>query len=169
MQHIYISAYIAFKGSVWYSDELQQLNCKTGYHHSNPSNSHQTCHIHPCRCVIKDSDAANVSSTCFPLDTLAAISRTSHDDVMKWKLFLHYWPFVWGIHWSPVNSPHKEPVMQTLIFLWCGSAQAVKQTVYWLVIWDHMTFMWHHRNDQWQVNTGLGNGSVPSGKKPSLQ
>ena len=23
----------------------------------------------------------------------------------------HYWPFVWGIHGSPVNSPHKWPVM----------------------------------------------------------
>ena len=22
----------------------------------------------------------------------------------------HYWPFVWGIHWWPVNSPHKWPV-----------------------------------------------------------
>ena len=30
-----------------------------------------------------------------------------HDDVMKWKRFPRYWPFVWGIHRSPVNSPHK--------------------------------------------------------------
>ena len=30
-----------------------------------------------------------------------------HDDVIKWKHFPHYWPFVRGIHWSPVNSPHK--------------------------------------------------------------
>ena len=26
---------------------------------------------------------------------------------MKWKYFLHSWPFVKGIHRSPVNSPHK--------------------------------------------------------------
>ena len=32
---------------------------------------------------------------------------TSHDDVIKWKHFPRYWPFVRGIHRSPVNSPHK--------------------------------------------------------------
>ena len=31
----------------------------------------------------------------------------SHDDVIKWKHFPRYWPFVRGIHRSPVNSPHK--------------------------------------------------------------
>ena len=30
-----------------------------------------------------------------------------HDDAMTWKHFPRYWPFVRGIHWSPVNSPHK--------------------------------------------------------------
>ena len=30
-----------------------------------------------------------------------------HDDVIKWKHFPRYWPFVGGIHRSPVNSPHK--------------------------------------------------------------
>ena len=30
-----------------------------------------------------------------------------HDDVVKWKHFPRYWPFVRGIHRSPVNSPHK--------------------------------------------------------------
>ena len=30
-----------------------------------------------------------------------------HDDVIKWKQFPRYWPFVRGIHRSPVNSPHK--------------------------------------------------------------
>ena len=30
-----------------------------------------------------------------------------HDDVIKWKHFPHYWPFVRGIHRSPVNSPQK--------------------------------------------------------------
>ena len=31
----------------------------------------------------------------------------AHDDVIKWKHFPRYWPFVRGIHRSPVNSPHK--------------------------------------------------------------
>ena len=30
-----------------------------------------------------------------------------HDDVIKWKHFPRYWPFVWGIHRSPMNSLHK--------------------------------------------------------------
>ena len=30
-----------------------------------------------------------------------------HDDVIKWKHFPRYWPFVRGIHRWSVNSPHK--------------------------------------------------------------
>ena len=30
-----------------------------------------------------------------------------HDDVIKWKKFQRYWPFVPEIHRLPVNSPHK--------------------------------------------------------------
>ena len=30
-----------------------------------------------------------------------------HDDVIKWKPFPRYWPFVRGIHRSPLTSPHK--------------------------------------------------------------
>ena len=33
--------------------------------------------------------------------------RICHDDVIKWKHFPRYWPFVRGIHRSPVNSSHK--------------------------------------------------------------
>ena len=45
-----------------------------------------------------------------------------HDDVMKWKHFPRYWPFVRGIHRSPVNSPHKGQwrgaLMFSLICVW---------------------------------------------------
>ena len=34
----------------------------------------------------------------------------------KWKHFPRYWSFVWGIHWSPVNSPHKGQWRGTLMF-----------------------------------------------------
>ena len=48
-----------------------------------------------------------------------------HDDVMKWKHFPCYWPFVWGIHRSPVNSPHKGQwrgaLMFSLICAWINS------------------------------------------------
>ena len=44
----------------------------------------------------------------YPLG-LYTLSQMSlwHDDVIKWKHFPRYWPFVRGIHRSPANSPHK--------------------------------------------------------------
>ena len=42
--------------------------------------------------------------------------RTWHDDVIKWKHFPRYWPFVRGIPRSPGNSPHKGQWHGALIF-----------------------------------------------------
>ena len=39
-----------------------------------------------------------------------------HDDVIKWKHFPRYWPFVQGIHRWPVNSPHKGQWRGALMF-----------------------------------------------------
>ena len=39
-----------------------------------------------------------------------------HDDVTKRKHFPRCWPFVWGIHRSPVNSPHKGQWCRALMF-----------------------------------------------------
>ena len=48
-----------------------------------------------------------------------------HDDVIKWKHFPHYWPFVRGIHRSLVNSTHKSQwrgaLMFSLICVWINS------------------------------------------------
>ena len=44
------------------------------------------------------------------------VLRISHDDVIKWKHFPRYWPFVRGIHRSPVNSPHKGQWRGALMF-----------------------------------------------------
>ena len=48
-----------------------------------------------------------------------------HDDVIKWKHFPRHWPFVWGIHRSPVNSPHKGQrrgaLMYSLICTWTNN------------------------------------------------
>ena len=46
-----------------------------------------------------------------------------HHDVIKWKHVPRYWPFVHGIHWSPVNSPHKGQ--------WCGAHYNVTVTTTW--------------------------------------
>ena len=49
-------------------------------------------------------------------------SMVEHDDVIKWKHFPRNWPFVRGIHRSPVNSPHKGQwrgaLMFSLICIW---------------------------------------------------
>ena len=44
------------------------------------------------------------------------INIKCHDDVIKWKHFPRYWPFVRGIHRSTVNSPHKGQWRGALMF-----------------------------------------------------
>ena len=55
------------------------------------------------------------------LTSLLVISD-NQDDVIKWKHFPRYWPFVRGIHRSPMNSPHKGlprgALMFSLIYAW---------------------------------------------------
>ena len=51
---------------------------------------------------------------CGPGDILNGVR---HDDVIKWKHFPRYWPFVRGIHRSPVNSQHKGQWRRALMFL----------------------------------------------------
>ena len=48
--------------------------------------------------------------------------HVNHDDVIKWKLFPRYWPYVRGHHQSLMNSPHKGPVTRTFMFLCWGTA-----------------------------------------------
>ena len=47
--------------------------------------------------------------------TLVKLCDT-HDDVIKWKHLPRYWRFLRGIHWSPVNSPHKGQWRGALVF-----------------------------------------------------
>ena len=55
-----------------------------------------------------------------------------HYDVIKWKHFPRYWPFVRGIHRSPVKSPHtgqwRGALMFSLIYAringWVNSREA---------------------------------------------
>ena len=60
----------------------------------------------------------------------------THDDVIQWKHFPRYWPFVRGSHRSPVNSLHKGQwrgaLMFSLIYAWI----TVEQTIVRLVLWD---------------------------------
>ena len=74
----------------------------------------------------KASTTTNNPCTCFTKCTVFAWSTrewftircvcTYHDDVIKWKPFLRYWSFVWGIHRSPVSSPQKGQWRGALMF-----------------------------------------------------
>ena len=50
-----------------------------------------------------------------PADSVAVVNA-DHDHVIKWKHFPRCWPFVRGIHRSPVNSPHKVQWRDALMF-----------------------------------------------------
>ena len=59
-------------------------------------------------------------------------TEATHDDVIKWKHFWCYWPFVRGIHRSLMNGPHKgrwrEDLMFSLIcdwiYIWVNNREA---------------------------------------------
>ena len=46
----------------------------------------------------------------------SAVPSIFHDDIIKWKRFPRYLPFVWGIYRSPVNSPHNDQWHRALMF-----------------------------------------------------
>ena len=47
---------------------------------------------------------------------LCMMLALGHDDVIRWKHFPRYWPFVKGIHPPPVDSFHKGHWRGTLMF-----------------------------------------------------
>ena len=59
----------------------------------------------------KTSDAACIFHVLVP-----SWKWPRHDDVIKLKHFPRYWPYVLGIHRSPVNSPHKGQWRGALMF-----------------------------------------------------
>ena len=52
------------------------------------------------------------------------IVATTHDDFIKWKYLPRYWPFVRGIHRSPLNYPHKGQWRGALMFFICARINA---------------------------------------------
>ena len=58
-----------------------------------------------------------------------------HDDVIKWKYIPRNWPFVQGIHRSPVNSPHKgqcrRALMCSLIWAWINGRVVSREAGVW--------------------------------------
>ena len=59
-----------------------------------------------------------------------------HDDVIKWKHFPRYWPFVrepTGHRWIPMT---KASDVELWYFLWSAREQTFEQTIDTPVIWD---------------------------------
>ena len=58
-------------------------------------------------------------------EVFVCTGQWDHDDIFKWKHFPCHWPFVRGIHLSPVDSPHKGQgrgaLMFSLICAWTNS------------------------------------------------
>ena len=55
-----------------------------------------------------------------------------HDDVIKWKHFPRYWPFLRGSHRSPMNFPHKGQWRRALMFsLICLNKRLSEQSWGW--------------------------------------
>ena len=96
-----------------------------------------------------------------------------HDDVIKWKHFPRYWPFVRGIHRSPVNSLHKGQWRRAFMFsLIC--VRLSKQSWGW---WFETRSLWRHCDvssadtgfvwDPCLVNTMPADALAPFGARPS--
>ena len=86
-------------------------------------------------------------------------TRLTHDDVIKWKYYPRYWPFVWGIHRSAVNSLHKGQWRGSLMFSlicawingWLNNGEAgdlrchrthYDVTVIVQILWDMVLISW---------------------------
>ena len=94
----------------------------------------------------------------FPTNNTSALVRvmdwcrtdkkaTIRDDVIKWKHFPRYWPFVREIHWLPVNSPHKGQWRGALMFFFYLNQQLGKQ---WRCRWFETPSrsLWRHCNTE---------------------
>ena len=55
------------------------------------------------------------NNPCWPTCHQGQWVNLSHDDVMKWKDYPRYWPFVRVIHRSQVDSPHRGQLRGTLM------------------------------------------------------
>ena len=67
----------------------------------------------------------------FNLQVSSSLKR-NYDDVIKWKYFPRYWPFVRGIHRGPVNSPHIGQWRGALMFsLICTRINGWVNNAYW--------------------------------------
>ena len=67
-----------------------------------------------CKSHMLFREINTVSRIC--ISNLVITDFFNHGDVIKWKHFPRYWPFVRGIHRSPINCAHKGQWRGALMF-----------------------------------------------------
>ena len=102
IDHLTISGVIKFRHrfclkfdvQLWPCQLMRHIYCKETPH---PKLHYPQVHVRP--------DADIFPWSCFHFNTSTTLQGILHNDVIKWIHFPRYWPFVLGIHQSPVNSP----------------------------------------------------------------
>ena len=90
--------------------------------------------------------AMHCLNQCWLLIT-ETLRHSTHDDVIKWIHFPCYWPFVRGIHPSPVNSPHKGQWRGVLMFsLICALNKRLSKQSWGWWFETPLRSLWHHCN-----------------------
>ena len=120
----------------------RNIKCRHRYEKCNHTSGEEPGNDMPNQCM--DDGKYSLSST-------PSCSPAVCDDVVKWKGFLHYWPFARGIHRSPTDSPHKGTVMWNFDVFVVVRLNIVAQTVEMPVIRDALTLMW--RDDSMYIPT----------------
>ena len=97
----------------WLQERLSNMSFQIGHWHD----------MNACNWILwyqwgsMFSNKTAASDLCMPtIPTIFPARWQYYDDVFKWKHFPCYWPFVQGIHRSPVNSPHKGQWRGALMF-----------------------------------------------------
>ena len=95
-----------------------------------------------------------MSAVDFATTGMTGLSHTevSHDDVIKWKHFPRYWPFVRGIHRWSGNSPQKDQwrgaLMFSLICAWTNGQVNNRDAD---DLERHHHSLWRHSNEVEQI------------------
>ena len=117
-------------------------------------------------------DTANIKLKASFLQQIFAAKMwklSTHDDVIKWKHFPRYWPFVQGIHRSPVNSLHKGQWRGALMFslicvwinVWVNNREAGDLRCHHVHYDVTVMNIYYPFNTSWSL-TGLYNSGTPA-------
>ena len=72
--------------------------------------------------------------------------RNGHDDVIKWKLSPRYWPFLRGIHQSPMSSPHKGQWRGALMLFYLRPNKRLSKQSWGCWFETSLGSLWRHSN-----------------------